>query len=51
VEGPEAKSSIDLCREPKRGSMRTILFLPALLTAAVASFGSANAQGVFYEDP
>jgi hypothetical protein len=31
--------------------MRTILFLPALLTAAVASFGSAKAQGVFYEDP
>ena len=30
--------------------MRTILFLPVLLTAAVASFGSANAQGVFYED-
>ena len=31
--------------------MRTILFLPVLLTAAVASLGSAKAQGVFYEDP
>ena len=31
--------------------MRTILFLPVLLAAAVASFGSANAQGFFYEDP
>jgi hypothetical protein len=31
--------------------MRKILFLPVLLTAAVASFGSANAQGVFIDDP
>ena len=51
-EGPEGKIiAIDVCHEPKRGSMRTILFLPVLLAAAVASFGSANAQGFFYEDP
>lgn len=31
--------------------MRKILFLPVLLAAAVASFGSANAQGFFIDDP
>jgi hypothetical protein len=52
MEGPGGEIiAIDFCHEPKRGSMRTILFLPVLLTAAVASLGSANAQGVFYEDP
>jgi hypothetical protein len=43
--------AIDLGHEPKRGSMRKILFLPVVLTAAVASFGSANAQRVFIDDP